>query len=165
MGENNFKGTVESLFKGMEGFITSKTVVGDAVKFDDGTIILPLVDVSFGLGAGAFSETNKKISEVAKDDKDFSIESSRKYCESIISLFEELFGEEKTYDIFSGKCNLMKCTTAIKELTKAKLEQDKAFATELKSVTTISEEVFGEEEISLNRQQRRAIERNKKKYN
>ena len=55
MGENNFKGTVESLFKGMEGFITSKTVVGDAVKFDDGTIILPLVDVSFGVGAGAFS--------------------------------------------------------------------------------------------------------------
>lgn len=60
MGENNFKGTVESLFKGMEGFITSKTVVGDAVKFDDGTIILPLVDVSFGVGAGAFSEQNKK---------------------------------------------------------------------------------------------------------
>ena len=26
MGENNFKGTIESLFKGMEGFITSKTV-------------------------------------------------------------------------------------------------------------------------------------------
>lgn len=60
MGENNFKGTIESLFKGMEGFITSKTVVGDAVKFDDGTIILPLVDVSFGVGAGAFSEHNKK---------------------------------------------------------------------------------------------------------
>lgn len=55
MGENNFKGTVDSLFRGMEGFITSKTVVGDAVKFDDGTIILPLVDVSFGVGAGAFS--------------------------------------------------------------------------------------------------------------
>ena len=60
MGETNFKGTVESLFKGREGFITSKTVVGDAVKFDDGTIILPLVDVSFGVGAGAFSEHNKK---------------------------------------------------------------------------------------------------------
>lgn len=55
MGENKFEGTVESLFKGLEGFITSKTVVGDAVKFDDGTIILPLVDVSFGVGAGAFS--------------------------------------------------------------------------------------------------------------
>lgn len=60
MGENNFKGTVESLFHGMEGFISSKTVVGDAVKFDDGTIILPLVDVSFGVAAGAFSENGKK---------------------------------------------------------------------------------------------------------
>lgn len=59
MGENNFRGTVEALFKGMEGFVTSKTVVGDAIKFDD-TIILPLVDVSFGVGAGAFSEHNKK---------------------------------------------------------------------------------------------------------
>ncbi len=56
MGENNFNSTVESLFKGMDSFITTKTVVGDAVKFDDGTIILPLVDVSFGVGAGAFSK-------------------------------------------------------------------------------------------------------------
>lgn len=60
MGENNFSTTIGSLFQGMEGFITSKTVVGDAVKFDDGTIILPLVDVSFGVGAGAFSEHGKK---------------------------------------------------------------------------------------------------------
>jgi len=58
--ENNFSTTVGSLFNGMEGILTSKTVVGDAVKFDDGTIILPLVDVSFGAGAGAFSETNKR---------------------------------------------------------------------------------------------------------
>ena len=52
MAENNFNATVEALFKGMDGFLTTKTVVGDAVKFDDGTIILPLVDVSFGVGAG-----------------------------------------------------------------------------------------------------------------
>ncbi|MEE3392417.1 MAG: GerW family sporulation protein [Lachnospiraceae bacterium] len=60
MMENNFSNTVTALFKGMEGFLTTKTVVGDAVKFDDGTIILPLVDVSFGMGAGAFSENGKK---------------------------------------------------------------------------------------------------------
>ena len=59
MAENNFLSTVESLFKGMDGFITSKTVVGDAVRFDDGTIILPLVEVSFGVGAGAFNSNNK----------------------------------------------------------------------------------------------------------
>lgn len=55
MADNSFSSTVESLFKGMDSFITTKTVVGDAVSFDDGTIILPLVDVSFGVAAGAFS--------------------------------------------------------------------------------------------------------------
>ena len=50
--KNAFDSTVGSLFKGMENFITTKTVVGDAINID-GTIILPLVDVSFGVGAGA----------------------------------------------------------------------------------------------------------------
>ena len=51
---NNFDTTIQSLFKGMDSFITTKTVVGDAVTIGD-TIILPLVDVSFGVGAGAFA--------------------------------------------------------------------------------------------------------------
>ena len=59
MAENNFNETVSSLFKGMDSFITSKTVVGEPVKFDDGTVLLPLVDVSFGVAAGAFSKKEK----------------------------------------------------------------------------------------------------------
>lgn len=55
---DNFNTTVESLFKGMDSFITTKTVVGDAIHIGD-TIILPLVDVSFGVGAGAFCEDKK----------------------------------------------------------------------------------------------------------
>mgnify|MGYP003293101256 CR=1 FL=1 len=55
---NTFEKTVESLFKGMDSFITTKTVVGDAIHMGD-TIILPLVDVSFGVGAGAFSGEKK----------------------------------------------------------------------------------------------------------
>lgn len=54
MADGKFSSTVSALFQGMEAFLTTKTVVGDAVKFDDGTIILPLVDVSFGMGAGSF---------------------------------------------------------------------------------------------------------------
>ena len=54
----DFSSTVESLFKGMDSFISSKTVVGEAITVGD-TIILPLVDVSFGVGAGAFSEDKK----------------------------------------------------------------------------------------------------------
>ena len=60
MASNNFDETMAALFKGMDGFITSKTVVGDAIKFEDGTTILPLVDVSFGAGAGAFASESKK---------------------------------------------------------------------------------------------------------
>ena len=56
---NNFDTTVESLFKGMDSFITTKTVVGDAITVGD-TIILPLVDVSFGVGAGAFAGDKKQ---------------------------------------------------------------------------------------------------------
>ncbi|MGI6094274.1 MAG: GerW family sporulation protein [Lachnospiraceae bacterium] len=58
MAENDFKTTVDSLFKGMDGFITSKTVVGDAIHIGE-TILLPLVDVSFGVAAGAFAEDKK----------------------------------------------------------------------------------------------------------
>ena len=56
--ENNFKETVASLFKGMDSFISAKTVVGEAIYVGD-TIILPLVDVSFGVGAGAFAGDKK----------------------------------------------------------------------------------------------------------
>lgn len=59
MADNNFKGAVEALFSGVDGMISSKTVVGDAIHIGD-TIILPLVDVSFGLGAGAFSGDKKE---------------------------------------------------------------------------------------------------------
>lgn len=55
---NNFESTVQALFKGMDSFITTKTVVGEAIHIGE-NIILPLVDVSFGVGAGAFIQTGK----------------------------------------------------------------------------------------------------------
>lgn len=58
MADNSFNSTVESLFRGMDSFITTKTVVGDAIHIGD-TIILPLVDVSFGVAAGAFLQDKK----------------------------------------------------------------------------------------------------------
>lgn len=49
---NNFPSVVESLLKGMDAVLSTKTVVGEATQIGD-TIILPLVDVTFGVGAGA----------------------------------------------------------------------------------------------------------------
>ena len=58
MAENNFTGVIEALMKGMNTVLSTKTVVGEATKIDD-TIILPLVDVTFGVGAGASAGDKK----------------------------------------------------------------------------------------------------------
>ena len=58
MADNKFDTTVSSLFKGMDGFLSAKTVVGEPVTVND-TIILPLVVVSFGVAAGAGNNDNK----------------------------------------------------------------------------------------------------------
>lgn len=58
MTENNFAQVMESLFKGMDAFLSAKTVVGEATKIGD-IILLPLVDVSFGVGAGASAAEKK----------------------------------------------------------------------------------------------------------
>ena len=58
MAEENLKSTVESLFQGMDGVVSSKTVVGEAIHIGD-VIIVPLVDISFAVGAGAFGADNK----------------------------------------------------------------------------------------------------------
>ena len=59
MEEHKFNSTVSALFNGMDSVISSKTVVGDAIHIGD-TIILPLVDVSFAVGAGAFHADKKE---------------------------------------------------------------------------------------------------------
>ena len=52
MNDNNFNAVMESLLKGVNTVLSTKTVVGEAKQIGD-VIILPLVDVSFGIGAGA----------------------------------------------------------------------------------------------------------------
>ncbi|MCI9276139.1 sporulation protein [bacterium D16-50] len=62
--ENQFQGVVESLLKGMDTVLSTKTVVGEATNIGD-TIILPLVDVTFGVGAGAGSNGQKNAASGA----------------------------------------------------------------------------------------------------
>ena len=45
---NNF----EALFSKLESFVTTKTVVGEPIHFE-GVIIVPLIEVSIGVGAGS----------------------------------------------------------------------------------------------------------------
>ena len=58
MAESSFNSVVNSLLNGMEGFLSSKTVVGEPVVVKD-TVLIPFVDVSFGVGAGTFRGEKK----------------------------------------------------------------------------------------------------------
>ena len=55
---NNFSEVVSSLLSGVDNFLSTKTVVGQATQIGD-TIILPLVDVTLGVGAGAAAGEQK----------------------------------------------------------------------------------------------------------
>ena len=59
MADNQFASTIGALFQGMDEFVTTKTVVGEPVTVGD-AIILPLVDVTCGMAAGAFGQSTKE---------------------------------------------------------------------------------------------------------
>lgn len=58
MADNNFNSVMTSLLKGVDSVLSTKTVVGEPINVGD-TILVPLVDVSFGLGAGAGNQDKK----------------------------------------------------------------------------------------------------------
>lgn len=63
MANMNIEGTLGSMFKGMDGFISSKSVVGEPVYVGD-TIIIPLVDVNLvWLPERSISRTATKLPE------------------------------------------------------------------------------------------------------
>ena len=54
---NKFKANIDALMDGLKGFLSTKTVVGEPMDVN-GTIIIPLADVSFGMAAGAADGDN-----------------------------------------------------------------------------------------------------------
>ena len=58
MADNNFNSVMTSLLKGVDSVLSTKTVVGEPINVGD-TILVPLVDVSFGIGAGAGNQDKK----------------------------------------------------------------------------------------------------------
>ena len=63
---SNLNDNFETMFSKMENFVSTKTVVGEPMKLGDTTII-PLVDVTFGLGAGSKNgkQQDKGVSDSA----------------------------------------------------------------------------------------------------
>ncbi len=62
-GKSRAGAAIEAMLKSIDACATAKTVVGDPITVND-TIILPLVDISIGAGAGAAVNDGKsKVSE------------------------------------------------------------------------------------------------------
>ena len=59
MANNNTKELIQELFQGMDGFVQSKTVVGERIKLGD-TVLIPLMELSCGMASGAFVKENNK---------------------------------------------------------------------------------------------------------
>lgn len=55
---SNLNSSLEVLFNKMEGFISSKTVIGEPINIGD-VIIVPLVDISVGVAAGSYERKEK----------------------------------------------------------------------------------------------------------
>ena len=64
MAENYIGGVFDGLLKGMDTVLSAKTVVGEPMQVGD-SIVLPLVDVTFGMGAGAGTNAEKKANKGA----------------------------------------------------------------------------------------------------
>jgi len=55
---NGINDNLKMLFEKIQDFVTTKTVVGEPAHFGDVTIV-PLVDVTFGMGTGSGGEKEK----------------------------------------------------------------------------------------------------------
>ena len=57
---NPIKDLIESTINSLDGMFTSDTILGETVTAPDGTMIIPMAKVSFGVGGGGceFKETN-----------------------------------------------------------------------------------------------------------
>ena len=54
----SFENTVGSLMKGLENYVSTKTIVGEPIQYKD-IVVFPMADVSFGVAAGAFNKETK----------------------------------------------------------------------------------------------------------
>lgn len=57
---NQIKELIESAIDSMDGMFTAESIIGESVTAPDGTMIIPIAKVSFGVGGGGseFKETS-----------------------------------------------------------------------------------------------------------
>lgn len=70
MANNPIEGLIGVAMENLKSIVDVNTIIGEAVKSDDGMTVIPVSKVSFGFGAGG-SEFGAKPNEKSKEEKCF----------------------------------------------------------------------------------------------
>ena len=97
------KKTTQELVEAMEHFITTKSVVGEPIRIGE-TILLPLADVSFGMGIGMFSKGDNGTGGVGGKITPNSVLVLKKGSSKIISV-KDADGVSKLIDMVPDVVN------------------------------------------------------------
>lgn len=121
MADKN-KRTTEELVEAMEHFITTKSVVGEPIEIGD-TILLPLADVSFGMGIGMFSKGENGTGGVGGKITPNAVLVLKKGSSKIISV-KDADGVSKIIDMVPDVVNKFGGKFTKKENDKETVEED-----------------------------------------
>ena len=126
---NDFNSTVNSLFKGMDAFLTSKSVVGEPIQIGETTII-PLCDVNFGVGAGAMGGKRSDSAGGGMGGKlsPTAIIVIKDGISQIINVNEDKGSLAKVLDMIPGVTEKVKNIISKKTITDEEKEQINEFA-------------------------------------
>ena len=129
---NDFNSTVNTLFKGMDAFLTSKSVVGDPIQVGDTTII-PLCDVNFGVGAGAHGGKRSDMAGGGMGGKlsPTAVIVIKDGYSQIINVNEDKGSLGKVLDMIPGVAEKLKNITKKDGVSESELEQIEEIAENL----------------------------------
>ncbi|MCR5106128.1 MAG: sporulation protein [Eubacterium sp.] len=130
---NDFNSTINSLFKGMDAFLTSKSVVGEPIVVGETTII-PLCDVNFGVGAGAYGSKRSDSAGGGMGGKlsPTSIIVIKDGYAQILNLHEDAGALGKIIDMLPGVTDKIKQIIDNKMVTDDEMDQINELAGEMK---------------------------------
>lgn len=130
---NDFNSTINSLFKGMDAFLTSKSVVGEPIIVGETTII-PLCDVNFGVGAGAYGSKRSDSAGGGMGGKlsPTSIIVIKDGYAQILNLHEDSGALGKIIDMLPGVTDKIKQIIDNKMVTDDEMDQINELAGEMK---------------------------------
>lgn len=131
--------TIEALFRGMEGLVQSKTVVGEPIHVDDVTIV-PLIEVAAGLASGALGKSAKQNGAGAMSAKISPV------ALLILQDGKTRLINVKNQDVFTRLMDLI--PDAVDKLTGARKPDEAAEALAQKMADGMQTEVLSEQELS-----------------